>query len=143
MNILRGIAVVFGALILAFAGVVGVELVSSVLHPFPPGVDPNDIEVCRTHVSNYPTGVLLLCAAGWWLTFFVSCWMATRLGAGRHPVHGIVVGAILVALALFNMSMLPYPAWFWVNLIIFPACCFGGIWLARRGQNQKTVLKNS
>jgi hypothetical protein len=132
MGLIRGILVVLGALILAFAGVVGVELMSSILHPFPPGVDQTDMEACKAHVARYPTGVLLLCAIGWWLTVLVCSWMATRLGANRHPAHGIVVGAALLALAVFNITMLPYPTWFWINLITFPGCCIGGIYLARR-----------
>ena len=136
MILIRGIAVVSGALILALAGVVGVELMSSILHPFPTGVDPTNMEACKAHVARYPTGVLLVCDTGWWLTVFASCWLATRLGANRHPAHGIVVGLILLALAVFNMAMLPYPSWFWINLITFPACCLGAIWLARRGVRQ-------
>lgn len=133
MSLFRGIAAVIGALILAFAGVIGVELMSSILHPLPPGVDPTSMEACMAHVARYPTGVLLLCAVGWWLTVLASCWLATRCGVNRHPAHGIIVGFILTALAVFNMAMLPYPSWFWINLITFPACCLGGIWLARRG----------
>ena len=140
MNLIRKVAVVLGALIVAFIGVVGVELMSSLLHPFPAGVDPTDIEACMAHVARYPTGVLLLCAMGWWLTVFASCWMATRLGANRHPLHGIIVGLVLLALALLNMAMLPYPGWFWINLITFPACCFCGIWSGRRGARQELPL---
>ncbi len=133
LKLLHSFVVVIGCLFLAFAGVVGVELMSSILHPFPPGIDPTDMETCKAHVARYPTGVLLLCAVGWWLTVLASCWLATRLGANRHPAHGIVVGSILLALTVCNMAMLPYPSWFWVNLLTFPACCLGGIWLARRG----------
>lgn len=139
-NLIRGVAAFIGALILAFAGIVGVELVSSILHPFPSGVDPINMEACREHVASYPTGVLLLCATGWWLTVFISCWLATRLGANRHPVHGVVVGLIFLAMAILNMSMLPYPSWFWINLIAFPASGLLGIWGARRGYNPNTAL---
>jgi hypothetical protein len=128
---LRGAAAVVGALILAFIGVIGVELMSSMLHPVPPGFDPSDLEACKEHVSRYPAAVLFLCGVGWWLTVLASCWMATRLGANRHPAHGLVVGLILLGLAVFNIAMLPYPGWFWINAITFPACCMLGVWLAR------------
>ena len=136
----QSVAVVLGALILAFVGVVGVEFVSSILHPFPPGSDPTDMESCKAHVARYPTGVLLLCAVGWWLTVFASCWLATRLGANRHPGHSVVVGLILLAMAVLNMAMLPYPTWFWINVIAFPASGLFGIWVARRGYNRRTSL---
>lgn len=133
LKLIRGSAVVIGGLILAFVGVVAVEWVSSILHPFPPGIDPTDIEACRQHVARYPSGVLFLCTIGWWITVLASCWMATRLGFRRHAVHGVIVGGILLALAVFNMAMLPYPAWFWVNVVAFPVSCMAGIRLARRG----------
>ena len=133
LNLIRGAAVIIGSLIVAFVGVVVVEWLSSILHPFPPGVDPMDIEVCKQHVARYPSGVLLLCAIGWWITVLASCWMATRLGFRRHAVHGVIVGVILLALAVCNMAMLPYPVWFWINVVAFPASCIAGIRLARRG----------
>lgn len=98
-----------------------IEVVSSIVHPFPSGVDPTDCEVCQAHVARYPAWVLLLAVLGWGLTTFVSVWLATRLGAGRHRAHGFVVGPLLLALAVMNMSMLPYPIWFWAsNLVVFP-----------------------
>lgn len=135
ISLIRGFASVVGALTLAFAGLVGVELVSSLLHPFPPGMDTSDKEAMCEHVARYPTGVLFLCALGWWLTVFASCWLATRLGSKRHPVHGVIVGLLLLSLAVLNMSMLPYPTWFWINVLAFPVSGLFGIWVARRGYN--------
>ena len=59
-NSMRGVASVVGALMLAFVGVVGVEVISSILHPFPPGVDPTNFKACKEHVARYPKAVLLL-----------------------------------------------------------------------------------
>ena len=133
LNLIRGSAAVIAGLVLAFVGVIAVEWLSSILHPFPPGIDPSDFEACKQHVARYPSGVLLLCAAGWWITALASCWMATRLGLKRHTAHGVIVGAVLLAMAVFNMAMLPYPPWFWINVIAFPTSCLAGIRLARRG----------
>ena len=47
-------------------------------------------------------------------------------GNGRHLAHGLTVGSILLAAALLNMAMLPYPIWFWVNVIVFPVCFYFG-----------------
>ena len=135
-------AVVIG-LLAAMIFVVGVEWMSSILHPFPPGVDTSDLEVCRAHVSRYPAGVLLLAVLGWTLGTFVSSWIATRMGHNRHPAHGIVTGAILLALAVMNMAMLPYPAWFWVlNLVAFPACGYFGSRLGRGGRSAGGAAPN-
>jgi hypothetical protein len=111
--------------------IVGIEVVSSIVHPFPPEVDPTDFEACKAHIARYPAWVLLMAVVGWGLTTFLSAWLATRLGSGRHRAHGIVVGSILLALAVMNMSMLPYPVWFWAfNLLILP---LGFYWGAKLG----------
>lgn len=131
-SLLRSAAAVLAGFVIAFIGVVGVELMSSILHPLPPGTDPNDFQACCEHVARYPAGVLLLCGVAWWLVVFLSCWVATRLGTNRHLAHGIVLGLILLALAVFNMSMLPYPGWFWINVVTFPACSYLGSRLGSR-----------
>ena len=69
---------------------------------------------------------MLLAGMGWGLTTLLSAWLATRLGSGRHPAHGILVGSILLIAAIGNMLMLPYPMWFWILNLVLPAgFCLG------------------
>jgi len=136
-SVLRSAGACFAGLVAAFVFVLGVEGMSSVLYPLPFGVDPSDLEAIKAHVARYPAGVLLLAAIGWGLGTFVSSWLATRMGHKRHPVHGLAIGAILLALAVVNMLMLPYPIWFWVlNLVLFPTGCYAG---ARLGRGRKAA----
>jgi hypothetical protein len=131
--ILRSAGAIIAALILATLSIIAVEYMSSILHPFPPGSDPTDLATCRAHVARYPAGVLLLASLGWGIGTLASSWLATRLGTRRHAAHGIAVGLVLLALAVVNMSMLPYPVWFWIlNLILLPACFCFGAGLARK-----------
>jgi hypothetical protein len=59
---------------------------------------------------------------------FLTSWLATRLGTGRHPAHGIAVGSFLFLAAVMNMFMLPYPIWFWgLNLILLPSSIALGV----------------
>ena len=135
-SVVRSVVAVVLGLTAAMFFIVGVEGVSLVLHPFPPGVDPTNYEACKAHVAQYPVWVLLLVVVGWGLCTLVSSWLSTRVGSGRHPAHGIVVGSILLVAAVANMLMLPYPIWFWVaNLVVFPAAFMLG---ARLGQPPTT-----
>ena len=134
--VLRSVGAVIVALMVAMALIMGVEVLSAIVHPFPPGVDPSDLEVCKAHVARYPAWVLVAAMFAWGCTAFVSSWVATRLGAGRHWAHGIVVGLMLLAAVILNMSMLPYPSWFWTNVIVFPVCFIAGSKLAGRRTNQ-------
>lgn len=135
LAILRSVMSVIAGLVVAFLVIIAAEVVSEIYHPWPEGVDKNDFEVCKAHVARYPTGVLAVCTAIWAFAPLTGAYVATRLGSGRHAAHGIVVGTILLALAGFNMAMLPYPLWFpVVNLITFPLGTWLGIRLARGGQ---------
>jgi len=130
-SILRSVGSVVAGLVLAFAFVVAMEIFSEIYHPFPPGVDSSNLEVCK-HVARYPTWVLAVGAAGWAGGVFLAAWLATRLGTGRHPAHGLVVGAILLALAGMNMAMLPYALWFPIVILVsFPLGTYWGVMLGR------------
>ncbi|MDB5348972.1 MAG: hypothetical protein JWN86_219 [Planctomycetota bacterium] len=128
----RSVAAIFVAFILAMIFIVGVEGLTSILYPFPPGVDSSDIEVCKAHVAQLPTSAFLVASVGWGLATFSSAWAATRLGSGRHGAHGIGIGFALLAAAIMNMMMLPYPTWFWIaNLVVLPAGIYVGSNLGR------------
>jgi hypothetical protein len=100
-------------------------LMIAMLYPFPPGADTSDAEAVRVQVANYPHWILALAVVLWGGTVFVSAWIATRLGAGRHPAHGIGVGALLCLAAAVNMSMLPYAIWFEVACaVVFPLAIY-------------------
>ena len=114
---------------LAFALVIAVELFSAIVHPFPSDFGETKEEMCR-HVERYPGWVLVVAAAAWTGTAFISTWVATRVG-GRIP--GIILGLFLIWAVGFNVSMLPYPMWFEVVSVLgIPIACLVGIWLPGR-----------
>ena len=130
MAILRAIAGGVAAMVVALLLVIGVELVSDVVHPVPEGFDGSEAQMCA-HVANYPAWVLAVVVPIWGATALVSTWIAGRLG---NLVSALVVGVLLVAAVGFNVSMLPYPLWFkWACLLVIPAACLaGGYWARRR-----------
>ena len=132
VSILRSIGALVAGLVLAAVLVFALEVVTLALHPFPPGVDPNDFEVCKAHVAKFPEWVLALGTAAWATTALASSALATRLGAGRHPAHGYLIGVLLWAMVALNVSMLPYPAWFKVaNILLIPLAAWFGVKFGR------------
>ena len=126
-SIVRSVLAVIAGLVAAMFLIVGTEAVWAVVYPPAPGVDLHDREACKAHIAQLPADAFVIAAAGWGLAVLAGSWVATRLGAGRHPAHGYVVGLILSAAALMNMLMLPYPALFWgLNLVSFPVCTYLG-----------------
>lgn len=130
--ILRSTGAIVLSLAVAIAMVVGVEVLSSVLHPWPEDFAGTREEVAR-QVESYPAWILaLLGGVGWGGTMLVSTYLATRLGSRRHPAHGYGVATFAIAMVIFNLSMLPYPVWFWVfMLVMMPAAAFLGIHLGK------------
>ena len=125
-SIVRNMGAFVAGIALALVFIVGTEWVWAMLFPFPPGVDPNDMQACKAHLAQLPASAFPIASVGWGLSTLSGTWVATGLGTGRHPAHGLIVGIILLVAALLNMLMLPYPIVFWItNLIVLPA----GIWI--------------
>lgn len=131
-SVIRSVAAVIVGLLLALLLVVAVEGFSAVVHPFPDGFSGTKEEM-HQHVARYPDWVLAVGGLAWGATTLASTWLATRLGVGRHPAHGILVGSLLFVAVVFNMYLLPYPLWFEIlNLVIFPIGIYCGVKLGRR-----------
>ena len=136
-SIIRSVGSVILSLVVALVLVIALEGASAVLHPFPPGFEGTHDEMVE-HVARYPGWVLAVVVVAWGTTTFISTWLATRLGAGRHPAHGIVVGLLLLLAVIFNMYVLPYPIWFEVlNLVVFPLGSYYGAKLGRGERNAR------
>ena len=108
VRILILIGAFLSSMMLALALVVAVEVWSAVVHPLPPDFDQSMDAMCR-HVSRYPAWVLAAVVPLWSGIAYVSCGMARRLGS---VLVGWLVGILLVAAVVWNVSMLPYPIWF-------------------------------
>jgi hypothetical protein len=135
--VLRGIAGVLIGLIVAFVLVVALELFSAVVHPFPEGVEQTMEEICR-HVEKYPQWILAVAVAAWAFTAFLSTWIAKKIG---NLYSALIVGLLLLAALVMNLSKLPYPIWFkGANLIAIPGAIAAGLQLSNR---QKIAAKAS
>lgn len=110
-----------------------IEWVGSILHPFPEDF-AGTMEEVMEQVRNYPPLVLaLLGGVGWGLTILVATWLATRFNTNRQASYGIGLGLVLLGGALFNMSMLPYPIWYWIlELVVLPLGIFAGVRLGAK-----------
>ena len=129
--IIQSTGAVVSSLIVAFLLVMVVEGISAVVHPFPPGFEGTQDEIVE-HVAKYPGWILAVVIVVWGGIIFCSTWLATRIGTGRHPAHGIGIGLLLLLALLFNMYLLPYPIWFELLILVaFPIAGYYGIRLGR------------
>lgn len=120
---LRMLAAVFAGLLVLFVLVVAVELFSAVVHPLPEGYGGTTEEMCR-HVARYPHWVLAVVVPAWAAAAFAGTWTARRIG---NFYSSAIVGLLLLAALVLNLSMLPYPIWFKIaDLLVIPTAAFVG-----------------
>jgi hypothetical protein len=131
-------AVVIG-LFVAFVLVVAVELFSAVVHPLPEDFGGTMEEMCL-HVQRYPHWVLAVAVSAWGVTALVSTWIAQRIG---NSYSSVIVGVVLLAALVFNLSQLPYPLWFKIaSVLVVPAAIVIGSRLSVRHPTAATAEAN-
>ena len=139
-TVFRTILAVVAGMVLAFVLVIAVELLSAVVHPFPPEFTRAMDEMCQ-HVARYPDWVLGIVVLAWSATTFVSTWVATRLG---DRLAGLAVALLLTWAIVFNISMLPYAMWFKVVMLTcFAVACYFGCTRGAQGPSPITDVTKS
>ena len=127
--VLRSLAGVVVGFVVAFALVIVVELFGAVVHPLPEGFGNSKEEMCQ-HVENYPAWVLALVVPFWGITALAGTWTAQKIG---NIYSAVIVGLLLFAALVLNISMLPYPSWFKIaNLVMIPVASVAGGRLLRK-----------
>jgi hypothetical protein len=120
---LRGLAGVVIGIVVALALIVAVELFSDMVHPLPEGFGNTKEEMCR-HVERYPAWVLAVVVPFWGITAIAGTWTAQKIG---NIYSAVIVGLLLLAALVLNISMLPYPSWFKIaNLVVIPVASVAG-----------------
>ena len=125
---LRTLAATVAGVVVAFVLVVAVEVFSAVVHPLPQDFGGSSEEMCL-HVEHYPTWVLAVVVPAWSGSALAGAWTAKRMG---NVISFLIVGLIIVAALVLNISMLPYPLWFKIaDLLAVPAAIAAAGRLAR------------
>jgi hypothetical protein len=77
------------------------------------------------HVKRYPNWILGVVVLAWGATIAAATWVASRVG-GRLAGFGVAV--VLAWALIFNLTLLPYAAWFKIAMsCALPVACLLGI----------------
>ena len=126
--------VVLGIIAGIFTGAIVIFLTESAGHlifPPPSGVDFTDHEQARAAISRLHPGALVAVLVGWALGVFAGGWTAAFI-ARRGAWPAWAVAAVLLALAIWTMLMIPHPWWMWAGAILLTVSAG---WLAGKLQN--------
>lgn len=95
---------------------------------FPSPIDPDsDIDILATYVVRMPLAGQILVAIGWLIAGLVAAFIALRISQWR--LAGWIVGVLIVALGIWNLTQLAQPLWMQVMSVVAPLV---GCWLAER-----------
>lgn len=108
----RRILAVVGGGVAAFAVVLLLESIISWLYPLPPGTDVRDPQVMREVIAGLPWWVLALLLVTWLAAVTVGGEVARWIDRSGSGVPAILVGALVLAGAAYELMTLPHPAWF-------------------------------
>jgi hypothetical protein len=109
---LRNAISVIAGFVAAVAIMMGCEYANSLLHPFPEGLNTQDIEAVRNFAGTMPLQALVLVAIGWTAGSFVGGFVATRAAGGHTAGPALVLAVLLTAAGGLNAWMIQNPAWF-------------------------------
>ncbi len=124
----RSILAVIAGLVVGGLLVAGVEYMSQMIYPPPPGLDLTDTEAVREFAMGAPDSARMVILLAWFVGPFGGGWLAARLAPRLPMTHAIIVGAFFVAADLINLVTIPSPVWMWVGGLIAPllAAYLGG-----------------
>lgn len=113
--LIRRIAGVAAAVLVAGGIVMLIETFATQLHPLPAGVDPGDTAALgrALEAGQVPFAALALVLAGWLLAAYTGglvAWRVSRWGPATW------IFAALFAVGVFsNLNALPHPTWMWIG----------------------------
>lgn len=129
---LRKILAVVAGLFVAFCLIVVIELVSTLLHPMPEGLDPANAEQFQTHVATLPISAFLLVLTAWTLGTFAGGFVAAKIARSHALLFSGVVGAFVFAATVFTLLEIPHPLWVSITAVLaIPVAAFLAGRLAR------------
>ncbi len=127
-----------GRLLLAiFVGVVvngllvfGVELLNTLVHPLPAGLNPQNVQQVRTYIESgaVPITSLLMVLLAYAAGAFGGGFVASKLAPRRGLMPALVIGQISLVFVIVNLIQFPHQIWFMLVsvLIPIPAAWAGG-----------------
>jgi hypothetical protein len=117
---IRSIVGVFIGLVVAFVTVAVVEVINLLIFPPPADFDVNDPAALAALIAEAPAYKLVLVPVAWFLAAVTGGWVAAKIAKRAALVHAFIIAALLIAMAVMNMRMIPHPAWFWVAGLAAP-----------------------
>lgn len=124
---LRTVLGIVAGVVLAFAVMMAMEMVSYAAFPPPAGLDPADPEDVKRIVASASTAAKAWVVFGWFVSAVAGGWLARGLSRTRWA--GWVIAGLIVIGGVANVMMIPHPLWMQIAAVAAPL--LGG-WIVTR-----------
>lgn len=116
----------FGAVLMTI-----VQMLGHRIYPQPEGMDPSDMEALSAYVETAPFMALFFVIISYGVAALASGWISTKIAGDGNASYALICGGIFLIQAIFMMSSLPTPFWFWVLGIAIWGLVYVGYYFAR------------
>ena len=127
---LKKILAVIAGIIVGSICIWAIETLNHVIHPYPEGMKPNDMEGFKNYIENLPFLGKFMVIVGYAVGALVSGFVATKISKDEKPTAALICGVIFVFFTIYNMTVLPTPIWFWILGILVWILVLAGYKLA-------------
>ena len=129
-SVLTGCAAGIAALFL-------IEMLSHVIYPIPPGLDPQKPEDLKKIMEMVPQGALGLVLCGGFIGGLVGGIVSSIMAKENKLMSCMIMAAILTVLGAMNAFMFPHPVWFKAGIFVvyFGGAFLGNLIIKKRKKN--------
>lgn len=113
---MRAVGAILAGLAAAIILIAAVDFVAHLTFAPAEPVDTNDPAAVARLIARMPVSAFALIVLGWGIGTFVGAFIAARIG--RSAAYGFVIGAVILAATIANLTMIPQPAGMWVAGIL-------------------------
>jgi hypothetical protein len=116
-HVFAGIAGIFSALVT----VALIEFIGRRMYPPPENLDFSDHHAVAAFIASLPPSAFGIVLAAWAFGVFDGTLVAAVIARGKVGLHALLVGGVVLAAALVNLTLIPHPNWFRIAAVVLIA----------------------
>ncbi len=124
---LRSVIAVIAGIIAAVVMIYAVEAVGNLIHPMPPGMDPNNHEQMEAFLQNMPVSAFLVVLFAWAMGSFTGGFVTAIINKSRTVTPAFLVSIFLLSGGIVELFSMWHPVWMMIAgiCLFIPATLLG------------------
>lgn len=122
--LVRNIAATLAGLVAGSVANMAIVQLNTMLHPMPPGIDPNDLAQFGEYVATLPSIAFVVTMFAHLSQALIGGWVAARLAATLPLLLAMIVGGLSMIGGLVMLNLIPHPTWMWLEIPLYLAAAW-------------------